>query len=150
MQHTYSRICVQVVFSTFRRQPLINPIWEDRLHKFITGILKNKGMIPIAVNGMEDHLHLLFFLNPQGCISDLVREVKKATNHWIREETCYEGSWRWQRGYGVFSYGVCSVDQITAYVRNQKVIHARRRYEHEFEQWLIENKIDYEKEYLFR
>lgn len=149
MKHTYSRICLQVVFSTYKRKPLIDPEWEEGLHKYITGILKGKGMVPIAVNGMENHLHILFFLAPTDRVSDLVREIKKAASQWIHTETTFEGPFQWQRGYGVFSYGVCNVETIANYVRKQKAIHARRQYEKEYIRFLEENEIDFEKKYLF-
>lgn len=39
----------------------------------------------LAINGMPDHLHLFIGLHPALAISDLVKEIKVASNQWIYE-----------------------------------------------------------------
>ena len=43
----------------------------------MSGTLDNRGHKSIAINGMPDHTHIFFGLNPKEGISDLVREIKK-------------------------------------------------------------------------
>ena len=82
---TYSQMYVHIVFSPKRRAPLIHPSWENELYKFITGIVTNKGQKMLAINGMPDHIHIVIGYKPSCCISDLVREIKKSTNTFIKE-----------------------------------------------------------------
>nr|WP_317038929.1 transposase [Roseivirga echinicomitans] len=77
---TYSQIYIQVVFAVSGRQSLILRAWEDDLYKYITGIVQNKEQKMVAINGMPDHIHFLIGMTPSCCLSDLVREVKKASN----------------------------------------------------------------------
>nr|WP_317044975.1 transposase [Algoriphagus marinus] len=65
------------------RYSLISQSWEEELYKYITGIITNKGQKLIAINGMPDHIHILIGLKPSGCVSDLVREIKKSSNTFI-------------------------------------------------------------------
>jgi hypothetical protein len=39
---TYSQIYIHVVFAVKGRQNLIRPEWEEKLYKYITGIVQNK------------------------------------------------------------------------------------------------------------
>jgi hypothetical protein len=39
---TYSQIYIQIVFAVKGRESLIHPSWEERLYKYITGIVQNK------------------------------------------------------------------------------------------------------------
>ena len=55
---TYSQIYIQAIFAVKGRESLINPEWEDRLYKYITGIVQNKGQKMLAINGMPNHIHL--------------------------------------------------------------------------------------------
>tara|TARA_R110000796_G_scaffold252637_1_gene389652 strand:- start:90755 stop:91027 length:273 start_codon:yes stop_codon:yes gene_type:complete len=82
---THSQIYIQVVFAVSGRQSLILRTWEDDLYKYITGIVQNKEQKMLAINGMPDHIHFLIGMRPTCCLSDLVREVKKASNKWINE-----------------------------------------------------------------
>jgi len=93
---TYSQIYIQVVFAVKGRESLILPTWEERLHKYITGIVQNKGQKMLAINGMPDHIHFLIGMKPSCCLSDLVREIKKASNDFINQEKLSKGEFKSQ------------------------------------------------------
>jgi REP element-mobilizing transposase RayT len=100
MPGTYSQIHIQIVFAVKYRQALIMPAWEDELYKYITGIITNKGQKLLAINGMPDHIHILIGMKPSCCLSDLVREVKKASTEFIKEMKFTPSNFRWQEGFG--------------------------------------------------
>jgi len=64
------------VFTVKYRQAIIQPEWEDRLQKYITGTLQNNGHKLLAINSMPDHLHFFAGLNPKQSISDMMRLAK--------------------------------------------------------------------------
>ena len=78
MADCFSQIYVQLVFAVKNRDALIMPEWEDELYKYISGIITNKEQKPLAINGTRNHIHIFVNLKPNCCISDLVREIKKA------------------------------------------------------------------------
>ncbi|MCC6684102.1 MAG: transposase, partial [Bacteroidia bacterium] len=86
MMSTFSQIYIQVVFAVKGRDSLIAQTWEGELYKYITGIITNKGQKLLAINGMPDHIHILIGMKPSCCLSDLVREVKKSSNEFIKEK----------------------------------------------------------------
>jgi REP element-mobilizing transposase RayT len=59
MANTYSQIFIQVVFAVEGRQNLIDPIHNDDLQKYITGIVTAQRQKLIAINNMPDHAHIL-------------------------------------------------------------------------------------------
>ena len=78
------------------RQRLIHSDWEDELFKYITGIITNKGQKLLAINGVEDHLHIFVGLPPSCRLSDLVREIKKSSNAFINEKGLSKRKFEWQ------------------------------------------------------
>lgn len=40
----------------------------------------------LAINGTSNHIHFLIGMKPMCCLSDLVREVKKSSNSFIKEK----------------------------------------------------------------
>jgi REP element-mobilizing transposase RayT len=52
------------VFAVEGRQNLIQPIHNDELQKYITGIVTAQNQKLIAVNNPPDHLHMLVGLQP--------------------------------------------------------------------------------------
>lgn len=87
MPGTFSQIYIQVVFAVKGRDSLIHKSWEEELYKYITGIVRNKEQKMLAINGMPDHLHFFIGMKPSCCLSDLVREIKKSSNDFIKEKS---------------------------------------------------------------
>jgi REP element-mobilizing transposase RayT len=146
---TYSKIYIHVVFVVNGRQSLIQPQWEEKLYKYITGIVQNKQQIMVAINGMPDHIHFLIAMKPTCCLSDLVREIKNSTNEMINAESLTSHKFKWQEGYGAFSYTHYSLDTIINYIANQKEHHAKNKFKEEFIDLLKNHQVSYEEKYLF-
>lgn len=146
---TFSQIYIQVVFAVRGRNSLIAQSWEEELYKYITGIITNKGQKLIAINGMPDHIHLLIGMKPSCCLSDLVREIKKASNSFINEKKFSKFKFEWQEGYGAFSYSHSSLDNVIAYIQNQKEHHKKKSFREEYIDFLKKFEVEYKDEYLF-
>ncbi len=53
---------------------------RDSLHAYMATVIKNLGCVPVLINSVEDHIHLLFDLSRSICISQVVEDVKKSSN----------------------------------------------------------------------
>ena len=146
---TYSQIYIQIVFAVKGRESLILPQWEERLHKYITGIVQNKEQKMLAINGMSDHLHFLIGMKPSCCLSDLVREIKKSSNDFIKVEKLSKFKFSWQEGYGAFSYSHSQLNDVIAYITNQKEHHRKKSFKEEYVEFLKKFNFDYNEKYLF-
>lgn len=146
---TFYQIYIQVVFAVKGRNSLIAQSWEEELYKYITGIITNKGQKLIAINGMPDHIHILIGMKPSCCLSDLVREIKKSSNAFINEKKFSKFKFEWQEGYGAFSYSHSSLDNVIAYIQNQKEHHKKKSFREEYIDFLKKFEVEYKDEYLF-
>ncbi len=149
MSGTFSQIYIQVVFAVKGRQSLIHNSWEDDLYKYITGIVQNKEQKMLAINGMPDHIHFLIGMKPSCCLSDLVREIKKASNEFIKTKNFCPQKFNWQEGFGAFSYSHSNLDPVITYIRNQKEHHKKRSFKEEYVEFLNKFEIEHKPEYLF-
>lgn len=147
---TYSKIYIQVVFAVKNRQALISVDWEEELYKYMTGIVQNKEQKMLAINGMPDHIHILIGMKPSCCLSDLVREIKKASNSFINEKGFTKFKFEWQEGYGAFSYSHSSLDNVIGYIKNQKEHHKKRSFKDEYIDFLEKFDVEFKNEYLFQ
>ena len=146
---TYSQIYIQVVFAVKGRESLIDHTWEEELYKYITGIIANKGQKMLAINGMPDHLHIFIGMKPACCLSDLVKEIKKSSNDFIKEKRFIKFKFQWQEGYGAFSYSHSDLDKVIKYIMNQKQHHKTKTFREEYVEFLKNFAIEYKDEYLF-
>ena len=149
MSGTFSQIYIQVVFAVKHRNALIQAEWEERLYQYITGIVRNKGQKMLAINGMPNHIHFFIGMKPNCCLSDLVREVKKSSNDFIKENKLSGQSFNWQEGYGAFSYSHSQIDTVVQYIANQKEHHQKQSFKQEYIQFLHRFNIQYEERFLF-
>jgi putative transposase len=149
MPGTFSQIYIQIVFAVKGRESLINSIWEEDLYKYITGIVQHKEQKMLAINGMPDHIHFLIGMKPSCCLSDLVREIKKSSNEFVKEKKFSKNKFNWQEGYGAFSYSHSSLDNVIAYIMNQKEHHKKTTFKEEYIEFLTKFEIEHKSEYLF-
>jgi REP element-mobilizing transposase RayT len=147
---TFSQIYIQIVFAVKGRNSLIKTEWEEELYKYITGIVQNKHQKMLAINGISDHIHFLIGMKPSCCLSDLVREIKKSSNAFIKEKNFSKFKFEWQKGYGAFSYSHSALDNVIAYVNNQKKHHKKKTFKEEYIDFLSKFQIEYKTEYLFK
>lgn len=149
MSSTFSQIYIQIVFAVKGLESLIHSAWEEELYKYISGTIKNKEQTLIAINGMPDHIHILIGMKPTCCLSDLVREIKKSSNEFIKEKAFVKGKFNWQEGYGAFSYNHSSLDNVINYIKNQKEHHLKKSFKDEYLELLHQFEIEYKPEYLY-
>jgi REP element-mobilizing transposase RayT len=137
------------VFVVKRRQNLIEKQHREELHKFITGIVTNRGQKMLAVFAMPDHVHVLVGLQPNVSVSDLARDIKNNSSKFINENKLVKGKFQWQHGYGAFSYSETAVKNVYNYILNQEEHHKKRDFKKEFIDLLERYEIEYKPEYLF-
>lgn len=149
MANTYTELHVQLVFAVKFRQALILPEWEVELHKYITGIVQNRGHQVLAINGMPDHMHVLLGWRPDQSISSLMMDVKGCSSSWINDQKMTKVKFRWQEGYGAFSYTRKELPRVKNYVLNQKEHHRKTTFVHEYRELLIEHGVKFDEKYIF-
>jgi REP element-mobilizing transposase RayT len=149
MANTFSQIYIQIVFAVQNRNALIQPAWEEELNKYITGVVQNKGQKMLSINGTNNHIHLLIGMKPTCCLSDLVREIKKASSSFIKEKQFSRFKFQWQEGFGAFSYSHSQLSDVIAYIENQKEHHKKRTFKEEYLAFLKAFEIEFKDEYLF-
>jgi putative transposase len=149
MADTYSQIYIQTVFAVQNRNSLIMPIWEEDLYKYISGIVENKGQKMLAINGNRDHIHFFIGMKPTCCLADLIREIKKSSNGFVKANRFTPLNFQWQEGYGAFSYSDSQLTDVIQYIANQKEHHKKRTFKDEYIDFLKFFKIEFKNEYLF-
>lgn len=128
MPNTYTQLYIHCVFAVKYRKAIIQPEWEDRLQKYITGIVQNNGHKLLAINSMPDHLHFFAGLNPNQSISEMMRLVKGDSSEFINNEKFTKRKFHWQEGYGAFSNSRSQIDNVVKYILNQKQHHAKENF----------------------
>jgi REP element-mobilizing transposase RayT len=148
MSQSYTNLIYHIIFSTKNRQPLINDIYQPRLYDYIGGTIRGLNGISLALNGTEDHVHLLTKLLPNKALSDVLRELKANASGWMHNVFPELKDFSWQRGYGAFTLSQSKVEDVRHYIAGQKEHHQRVSFRDEFIQFLKANQIEYDERFL--
>ncbi len=136
------KIWLHVVLSTHNDEPLITPKLEPFLQKHLQHLLKESGCTPILINGIQDHIHLLFLMNPEKSVSDIIRLVKKESSQTINLAKFAETEFAWQNGYSAYSVSESQVDKVKEYISIQKEYHKKVTFREESEKFYLAHKLE--------
>ena len=134
MGRSLSILWVHVIFSTKNREPLINAENEPFIFSNIKEALNKMNCRLLSINGVEDHIHILFQLHPSVCLADCIKQIKASTsfNRNLQNKNDY---FQWQEGYAAYSISQNRLEKVSRYIQNQKIIHKNRSFKEELEKF---------------
>jgi REP element-mobilizing transposase RayT len=149
MANTYTQLYLQIVFAVKGRRSLIPKEYKWQIHNYIHGIINKRGHTMIAIHCMPDHIHILLSYNLNQKISDLVKEIKVASNKYINQQRWVRSKFDWQNGFGAFTYSKSHIDNVKKYILNQESHHKQVKFKTEYKSFLEKYDIEYDEKYLF-
>ena len=149
MANTYSKIYLHIVFAVRNRRSLISKELKTPLHKYITGIVTKSGQKMLIIDGVRDHVHMLISCRTSVRLDDLMQEVKEHSTRWINDNKLVKGKFNWQTGYAAFSVASWNYQTIYNYIAKQEEHHRKVTFTEEYEKFLIEEGIEFDRKYIF-
>ena len=117
----YWELYYHVVWATHKREPLIDNGIEIAMYQYVRYKCKQLNGYLHAINGIEDHVHVIASIPPSVAISAFVGKLKGASSYFVSNE--YRREFKWQAGYGVFSLSRRTLNDAMDYVAKQKIHH---------------------------
>lgn len=136
MPHSFNKIWIHAIWATKERAALITPSVELKIYNFMRQQFKEAGCPVRIINGMPDHIHALFLLNPQKSIAEIIKQVKGSSSHEINQNNLTDQKFAWQTGYAAYSVSESVLEKVYEYINNQKEHHAKRTFEQEYDEFL--------------
>lgn len=146
MSHTFTKNHIHAVFSTKNRAKIISSDIQERLWQYTTGICRGVDLVPVAIGGMPDHIHILFHLPPSRALADAMRLIKTNSSKWMNEQ---RPDFAWQEGYGAFSVSASNLDTVVNYIRTQEEHHRKISFEEEFLALLKRHGVEFDPRFVF-
>jgi REP element-mobilizing transposase RayT len=149
MANTYHQIYIHAIFCVKYKAAILKKEWRPIILGALGNFINETGSKTIIVNGVEDHVHCLFGLNPTKSISELIKEIKSKSSKNINDNNLTPKHFEWQRGYGAFSYSRSQLDNIYNYILNQENHHKKQSFIEEYTEFLNKFDIPYDERYIF-
>jgi REP element-mobilizing transposase RayT len=136
MPHSFNKIWIHAIWATKDRMPLIQLNVENQIYQFISDQLREQDCPVRIINGMPDHIHCLFLLSPQKTISDVVKQIKGSSSHFINQQELIPEKFSWQTGYAAYSVSESVVNKVFEYIQNQKIHHQKKTFQQEYDEFI--------------
>ncbi len=149
MAQSLSKLYVHLISHIKTTCPLIKKEDKSELYAYMGSILKDLDCIPIIINGVEDHFHILCVMSKNIALAKLAEEVKRHSSRWIKTKGDYYKNFAWQGGYGGFSVSPSLHDKTKKYIENQEEHHKKMSFQEEYLLFLKEYGIEYNETYLW-
>lgn len=150
MSQSLSNVIVHVVFSTKDRRPFLRDReHREQLHAQLGGTSKTLNCPPIITGGVEDHIHLLARQSRTITLADWVKELKRVTSIWIKEQEPRLNDFTWQAGYGAFSVSQSQRDKVAEYIKQQEEHHRTWDFKTEFRELLVRHGVEYDERHVW-
>jgi len=137
MPQSFSNIWIHATWATKLRLPVLDKKWRFVLFTHILEEAKNKGIRIDFINGVEDHIHILFKLHTTQTVAKIMKTIKGASSRWINEQNYMEDEeiFSWQDGYGAISVSPDRIPMVRNYIKNQEIHHQSKTYEEELKKF---------------
>jgi putative transposase len=148
MPSTHLSLHYHLVFSTKNRLPMITKDWRASLHAYLGGIVKGINGVPLAIGGIEDHVHLLVGLRATHRLDYVLRDIKADSSLWVHEVVGRK-HFEWQAGYLGVTVSPFQIERVKNYVLNQEEHHRRQSFQEEYLEMLKFSAIEYDERYVW-
>lgn len=149
MSGSYTYLGIHFAFSTKSRLPMIDDEIKDRLYEYIGGIIKSLDGIPMEINGMADHIHILCLISKEISVANFMRTVKSKSSKWIHTTFRTKRLFGWQDGYGAFTISKSLEKKAIKYIKDQMKHHKKKSFKEEFISLLEKFEIEYDEKYIW-
>jgi REP-associated tyrosine transposase len=150
MPQSLAKILVHIVFSTKLRQPFLkDESVRGELHGYTIKVLDGLESPSIALNSVEDHIHILCLHSRKIALMKLIEEVKTSTSKWIKTKGRAYRDFYWQSGYGAFSVSESQRPAVVRYIERQAEHHRRLSFQDEFRQLCAKHGVPIDERYVW-
>jgi putative transposase len=147
--NSYRQSLFHIVFCTYKRKNTLPESQHNELYKYIWGIVKNRKSILYRINGTENHIHIFCDIHSTIGLADFIKEIKTATNTWMKASGKFPEFDSWAEGYCGLSYSNKDKEMIIRYIKNQKEHHRITSFENEVRALLVEHGVEFDEKFLF-
>ena len=131
-----TKIWIHAILSTKDRFPLIHSDFENKVYDFIKDELTNLGCTVELINGSAEHIHIIFLLNPDKSLAEIVNEIMSTSSVIINKNYFTSGSFAWQADFAAYSVSESQLTKLTEYIKNQKEQHKKQTFVQEYNEFL--------------
>jgi len=150
MPQSLSAVYIHLVFSTKDRRPFLRDSGlRQSLHSYLGSISKQLDCPPLTTGGVEDHIHMLAKFGRTITQAEWVKELKRVSSIWLKQQAADLCDFQWQGGYANFSVSQSNIEQVRHYIANQEEHHRKTSFQDELRSLLKKHDLEWDERYIW-
>ena len=149
MPQSLTSLYAHLIFSTKQRKRWLDDEIRPRVHGYLATVIRELDSPWVVVGGVDDHVHILFYLGKMVAPVKFVEQVKRESSKFVKTLGDKYNKFYWQRGYGMFSVSPKDRSEAESYVRNQEEHHRNRSFQDEYRGILDAYGIAYDEQFVW-
>ena len=134
--HLFSKVWIHTIIGVRNKLPIILPEFEPKIYTILIDCFKNQNCVVDEIGGTADHVHIVYQLNMQKGLSEILSEVVSESKGLINTELYSANSFDWAESSASFSISSSQIGKVSEYLKNQKEIHKIKTFQKEFDEFL--------------
>ena len=94
-------------------------------------------------------MHLLCRLARTITQADWVKELKRVSNVWLKQQGRDYSGFQWQGGYAAFSVSQSNLEEVARYISEQEEHHKKMSFQDEFRALLRKHNLEWDERYVW-
>jgi REP element-mobilizing transposase RayT len=150
MSQSLSAVYIHLVFSTKERRPFLrDQEFRHSVHAYLGSVSKQLHCPQLLVGGVEDHVHLLCRFGRTLTQADWIKELKRVSSLWIKEQRRDLSEFQWQGGYADFGVSQSNLDPVIGYIGKQEEHHKKVSFQDELRALLRKHNLEWDERYVW-
>ena len=132
----FVNIMVHAVWGTKNRYPFLKKGIRQTVYEHIKQNARSKQIFINSINGIDDHIHVLFGLNADLSIAKTIQLIKGEASFWINKQKLTTQSFEWADEYYAVSVSESQLQKVREYIANQEEHHSKKTFQEECDEFL--------------
>jgi len=133
MPESHTELYAHLVWSTWDRMPILTYDIREKVFAAIAVKCRELKCTPLAVGGIDNHVHVLVRFPATVSVALLAQEIKGSSSHLITHVLKPGSAFRWQGAYAAYTIHNRDVERVQGYIQNQERHHAEKTLDLEWE-----------------
>ncbi len=105
-----------MIVTVHERKPLLKKPIRTVLFAHLQRNAAEKGIKVTAVNGVDDHMHLLVQLHPAQNLLQVMKALKSESAHWINDSNLLTERFEWEETFAAYTVSPSGVKQVADFI----------------------------------
>ena len=142
--HIHSEVYLHAILVVDENSWNLPPASLPSQYQFVRQSFENLSSKVLSINGLTDHVHILFKQNPSISLDELLKRVRLSSAWSLNNHLLPNKRFAWKNTYYAFTIGGEEIGEHKEYIESQEEIHLSLSTDEELQKLIEEYQLKYD------